>query len=206
MEVGAAMQISVILAHPREGSFNHAISGEVVATLRESGHQVTFHDLYAERFDPLLTSSEITRDAALPLAITEYCREISLADGIVIIHPDWWGMPPAILKGWVDRVMRPGVAYRFLETDTGEGIPEGLLKARAALVFSTSNTPAVREQEIFGDPLERLWKDCIFTFCGVPEFRRRMFSVIVTSSEEQRKMWLGDVRKMVREIFPRDPV
>jgi putative NADPH-quinone reductase len=94
-----------------------------------------------------------------PWQIAEYCKEIAAADGIVIIHPDWWGMTPAILKGWIDRILRPGVAYRFAETDSGEGIPEGLLAARAALVFNTSNTPALREQEIFGDPLERLWKD-----------------------------------------------
>jgi NAD(P)H dehydrogenase (quinone) len=196
------MQISVILAHPQEGSFNHAIAGEVVATLRESGHMVTFHDLYSERFDALLPYGEISRDAALPPAIAGHCREIASVDGIVIIHPNWWGMPPAVLKGWVDRVLRPGIAYRFLETDNGEGIPEGLLVARAALIFNTSNTPAVREHEVFGDPLERLWKDCIFAFCGVREFRRRMFGVMVASTEEVRKDWLLEVRELTRGTFP----
>jgi NAD(P)H dehydrogenase (quinone) len=196
------MHVSVILAHPREGSFNHAIAREVVTTLHESGHIVTFHDLYTERFDALLPFDEISREADLPRVLAEHCREISSADGIVIIHPNWWGMPPAILKGWVDRVLRPGIAYRFSETDTGEGIPEGLLMARAALVFNTSNTPAAREHEVFGDPLERLWKDCIFAFCGVREFRRRMFGVVVTSIEEQRKEWLLEVRELTRGTFP----
>jgi len=196
------MQISVILAHPYPGSFNHAIADTVAGTLRRAGHQVAFHDLYNEKFDPLLPYREISRDADLPPAIAGHCREIAAADGIVIIHPDWWGMPPAVLKGWVDRVLRPGVAYRFAETDSGEGIPEGLLAARAALVFNTSNTPAARELEVFGDPLERLWKDCIFTFCGVPVFRRRMFDVIVTSTPDQRKAWLDEVRELTRETFP----
>jgi NAD(P)H dehydrogenase (quinone) len=198
------MQVSVILAHPRQGSFNHAIAGEVVSTLRKSGHKVAFHDLYAERFDPLLLQDEIARDVTLPPEIEEHCQEISSADGIVIIHPDWWVMPPAILKGWVGRILRPGVAYRFAETDSGEGIPEGLLAARSALVFNTSNTPAVREQEVFGDPLGRLWKDCIFAFCGVPEFRGRMFGVIATSTHEQRKSWLLDVRELTSHTFPAD--
>lgn len=111
-------------------------------------------------------------------------------------------MPPAILKGWIDRVLRPGIAYRFAETDTGEGIPEGLLVAGAVLVFNTANTPAVREQEVFGDPLEQIWKDCIVSFCGVRTFRRRMFGVMVTSTEQQRKAWLFEVREITREMFP----
>ncbi|WP_321505927.1 NAD(P)H-dependent oxidoreductase [uncultured Methanoregula sp.] len=196
------MQVSVILAHPKKGSFNHAIAGVVAETLRESGHRVIVHDLYAERFDPVLPYLEIPRDAVLSPEIAEACREISSADGIVIVHPDWWGMPPAILKGWIDRVLRPGVAYRFGEADSGDGIPIGLLKARAVIVFNTSNTPALREQEVFGDPLERIWKDCIVSFCGVPVFYRRMFCVMVTSSDEQRKAWLTEVQERVRRTFP----
>jgi len=195
------MNISVILAHPHPGSFNHAIADTAIATLRESGHRVVLHDLYEERFDPLLPYEEIPRDAPLPPDIALHCHEIARADGIVIVHPDWWGMPPAILKGWIDRVLRPGVAYRFAETDSGEGIPDGLLRAKAVLVFNTANTPAVREREVFGDPLERLWKDCIFSFCGVPVFRRRMFGVIVSSTEELRQAWLSEVEEMTHEMF-----
>lgn len=196
------MKISVILAHPHPGSFNHAIADEAAAMLRESGHVVTIHDLYREQFDPLLPHDEIPRDAPTDPVIARHCREIATADGIVFVHPDWWGMPPAILKGWIDRVLRPGVAYRFADTDSGEGVPEGLLVAGAVLVFNTSNTPAAREQEVFGDPLERIWKDCIVSFCGVRTFRRRMFGVIVTSTEQQRKAWLSEVREITRETFP----
>jgi NAD(P)H dehydrogenase (quinone) len=137
-------------------------------------------------------------------AVAVHCTEIAAADGIVIVHPDWWGQPPAILKGWVDRVLRPGVAYRFLEGDSGEGIPAGLLRAKAALVFNTSNTPRERELASFGDPLERLWRDCIFSLCGVPVVQRRMFSVVVTSTEQERRGWLEEVRDTVNRTFPRD--
>jgi NAD(P)H dehydrogenase (quinone) len=196
------MKISVILAHPHPGSFNHAIADGAADMLLKSGHTVTVHDLYREQFDPLLPYNEIPRDAALPLEIALHCREIATADGIVFVHPDWWGMPPAILKGWIDRVLRPGVAYRFAEKDAGEGIPRGLLTAKAVLVFNTSNTPVEREQEAFGDPLERIWKDCIVSFCGVHLFHRRMFSVVVTSTEKQRKAWLDEVREITRNTFP----
>jgi NAD(P)H dehydrogenase (quinone) len=197
------MNISIILAHPHPGSFNHAIAEAAASALCNAGHRVTIHDLYAEQFDPILSADEIPREARLPPGIASHCSEIAKADGIVIVHPDWWGMPPAILKGWIDRVLRPGIAYWFAETDSGEGIPIGLLKAKAVVVFNTANTPAMREQEVFGDPLERIWKDCIVSFCGVPVCHRRMFSVVVTSTEEQRMTWLEEVRQITLATFPR---
>lgn len=196
------MKISVILAHPDEQSFNHAIATRAVGRLRENGHEVAFHDLYRSGFDPILPGGEIPRDALLPPDIAAHCAEIRTADGIVIVHPNWWGQPPAILKGWVDRVIRPGVAYEFIEGDSGEGVPNGLLKARTALVFNTSNTDAARERDVFGDPLETIWKNCIFGLCGVDDFHRKMFGIVVTSSDEQRRQWLDEVVEAVDACFP----
>ena len=198
------MKILIILAHPDKKSFNHAIASSVQTELAANGHEALFHDLYAENFDPILPAQEIPSSASLPVEIDEYCREITSADGIVIVHPNWWGQPPAILKGWIDRVIRPGVAYEFLEGDKGEGVPNGLLKGKSAVVFNTSNTPDQREQEVFGDPLELLWKNCIFDLCGINMFYRKMFNVIVVSTDEQRKEWLMEVRETIRKAFPCD--
>lgn len=196
------MKALVILGHPKTGSFNHAIAEAAVRVLEESGHEVIFHDLYGEGFDPVVTHEEIPKGACLDPSLGRYCQEVSNADGIIIVHPNWWGQPPAILKGWVDRVIRPGIAYEFEEEDSGEGVPSGLLKAKAALVFNTSNTPEEREREVFGDPLETIWKNCVFDFCGIDKFHRRMFGVIVTSTEEQRRQWLEEVKGIVRQYFP----
>jgi NAD(P)H dehydrogenase (quinone) len=199
----AAVNILVILAHPGAKSFNRAIAETVIDTLRGLGHEVVFHDLYRESFDPVLPMAEVPKNAALPEEIRDHCQELAVAEGIVIIHPNWWGQPPAILKGWVDRVFRPGVAYEFVEAEGEEGVPKGLLKARAALVLNTSNTPWKRETEVFGDPLERVWKDCIFDLCGVRSFARRMFGVVVTSTPEERERWLEEVRGIVATTFPK---
>jgi NAD(P)H dehydrogenase (quinone) len=196
------VNISVILAHPVAGSFNHAIAEAAVAELRRRGHEVNFHDLCREGFDPFLPGPEIPSGAELPPPIDAYCREIAAADGMVIVHPNWWGQPPAILKGWVDRVMRPGIAYEFLEGHSGEGVPIGLLKARTVLVLNTSNTPPEREQSAFGDPLDMIWKRCVFGLCGVGDVRRVTFSVVVTSTQEQRETWLATVIDLVGGCFP----
>jgi NAD(P)H dehydrogenase (quinone) len=195
------MTALVILAHPGTKSFNHAIAATARAELEKNGHTVVFHDLYAEAFDPMLPSAEIPAGAQLPPEIKRHCEELSAADGIVIIHPNWWGQPPAILKGWVDRIVRPGVAYEFLEGDDGEGVPNGLLRAQTAVVFNTSNTEAEREQRVFGDPLGTLWENCIFGLCGVQTVYRKTFSIIVTSSEGQRTAWLQEVKNVIKNHF-----
>jgi NAD(P)H dehydrogenase (quinone) len=196
------MNISVILAHPGTQSLNHAIASAAVEVLGNNGNKVRFHDLYDEGFDPVLRADEVAKPAALPAEIELHCREIADADGIIIVHPNWWGQPPAILKGWVDRVIRPGVAYEFLEGDEGEGVPRGLLSARSAMVFNTSNTGPNREQAVFGDPLETIWKNCIFGLCGVTDVFRKTFSIVVTSSEDQRAKWLEEVRDAVGRYYP----
>jgi putative NADPH-quinone reductase len=196
------MRVLVILAHPDNKSFNHAIAHAANEELISGGHEIVFHDLYGESFDPVLPAEEIAGDASVPADIEIHCRELVSADGIVVIHPNWWGQPPAILKGWIDRVVRPGVAYEFLEGDQGEGIPNGLLKGKSVVVFNTSNTTEGRERDVFGDPLDLLWKNCIFDLCGASCVTRRMFSVIVVSTAEERKSWLNEVRDIVGRSFP----
>jgi NAD(P)H dehydrogenase (quinone) len=193
--------VSVILAHPNPESFNHAIANAAAATLRELGHVAVVHDLCAEKFDPLMTAHELDSDAEVPPLIHYHCEELKRVDGIIIVHPNWWGQPPAILKGWVDRVLRPGVAYNFLPGDSGEGVPVGLLKARQAVVFNTSNTTPERERAVFGDPLEAIWLNCVFGLCGIQSVTRKTFSVVVASTGEERHAWLEEVVRTVAEAF-----
>ncbi|AXV40325.1 NAD(P)H-dependent oxidoreductase [Methanobacterium sp. BAmetb5] len=198
------MEISVILAHPYPESFNHAIYQTVLETLKKNGHQIQAHNLYEEGFNPLLEGSELATGETSDPLVLQHRQEIKKAQGIVIIHPNWWGQPPAILKGWTDRVLRSGVAYQFAEDDDGSGVPEGLLVAEAALVFNTSNTPEERELQVFGDPLERIWKDCVFDFCGIKNYYRKMFRVVASSTFDERRQWLEEVEGTINCYFPED--
>ncbi|MDD5775006.1 MAG: NAD(P)H-dependent oxidoreductase [Candidatus Omnitrophica bacterium] len=196
------MRISVILAHPSSRSFNAAIARTVVRTLKRNRHSVIFHDLYREKFDPVLPAHEIRKNAKLPARIKKHCEEIRNVQGLVIIHPNWWGEPPAILKGWVDRVLRPGVAYDFPPGPQGAaGLPiELLTKIGTVLIFNTSDTPARREKQVLGDPLQTIWKNTL-TFCGARGVSRKMFRVVVTSTPQMRARWLKDVVERVETAF-----
>jgi len=198
------MKVSVILGHPAPGSFNHAIAQTVRETLEAHGHEVRFHDLYAEGFDPVLPAAELAREATLPPLIEQHCREVCEADGIVVIHPNWWSAPPAIVRGWVDRVLRQGRAYHFVPDGRGGVKPVGLLKAAVAMVFNTANTPQEKEEQFFGDPLQTHWLKVVFGLCGVKMIYRRNFAPVITSTEEQRRQWLRLVQSAVNQHFPRE--
>jgi NAD(P)H dehydrogenase (quinone) len=192
------MKILVVIGHQRQGSFCHAIAQTAVDELQAAGHEVICHDLYAEGFDAILTNDEIPKGSAKSPVVQQHCDELTSADGIVVVHPNWWAMPPAILKGWIDRVFGQGVAFDF-----GEGGQiVGLLKGKKAVVFSTSNTPRDVELEVYGDPLQNLWETCVFGFCGVKDFYRRNFESIVMSTPEERSGWLENVKETIRERFP----
>ena len=199
IDVSTAMFALIVVAHPSPASLSHAMAQLAQRVLMSSGYTVALHDLYVERFDPVQPSGESTNTASVDPLIEQHCTELARADLIVICHPNWWSQPPAILKGWLDRVFRLNTAYGYPPGVGFEGLPVGLLKARHALIFNTSNTPLAREQAVFGDPLETLWKTSVFALCGVESIIRRMYAPVADSSAEQRAAWLADVQALVGE-------
>lgn len=201
------MIIFSLIAHPRSNSFCHAISDSARNSLDAAGHTIIHHDLYAEEFDPCLRASEaytvgdsfeeVLLRSEDPL-VQEHRRQISEAEGLLIVHPNWWGKPPAILAGWMDRVLVPGVAYRL---ETADGRPEALLHLRSAVVFNTSDTDAERERLELGDPLQSIWARCVLPYCGAKEVQRLVFRPVVGSSEKVREGWLNEVETVCRSAF-----
>lgn len=189
----------LVLAHPGDASFSHAMAQVARNVLERQGHRVAVHDLYAERFNPVQPCGEAQNSASSDPLVEQHCSELAQADLILVFHPNWWGQPPAILKGWIDRVFRLGTAYDYPPGVGYEGVPAGKLRASCAFVFNTSNTPADREAAVFGDPLETLWTRCVFGLCGVPKVVRRMYGPMAGSTGGQREGWLAEVEALVAQ-------
>lgn len=201
------MMLMLLLAHPRPGSFCHALAERLGQRLISLGHQVQGHDLYAERFDPLLAGDEAYtsgRTVESHLArepdpvIARHREELRLVDGLVVVHPNWWGMPPAILVGWMDRVVVPGVAYRLPDATA---TPRTLAPVKQLFVVNTSDTPAEREEAVFGDPLALIWGRCLPPFLGEPRVTRRVLRPVTDSTPAQRDQWLTELDSLVEQIF-----
>lgn len=187
----------IVVANPSPNSLSHAMAFAAKQVLLARGYEIAYHDLYAEHFDPVQPTGEAGNVGSSNGLVEQHCSELARADLIIIFHPNWWGQPPAILKGWIDRVFRLNTAYAYPPGAGFEGIPVGLLRARHAIVVNTSNTPAEREAAAFGDPLETLWKKCVFGLCGVSSVVRRMYAPVSSSSAQQRATWLSEVTALV---------
>jgi putative NADPH-quinone reductase len=158
-------------------------------------------DLYRERFDPLVGAAEARGEPCDDPLVCAHIALLRASLALVVVHPNWWGAPPAIAKGWIDRVFALNAAYAF-EKDVDQGdVAIGLLPIRAALVLNTSNTTAQRERDVFGDPLARIWQDCVLRYCGVRHVERRVFRVVATSTAAERDGWLAEARTAVAAML-----
>jgi NAD(P)H dehydrogenase (quinone) len=187
----------IVVANPSPNSLSHAMASAAERVLVARGYEIAYHDLYAEHFDPVQPTGEDGNVVSSNVLVEQHCAELARADLILVLHPNWWGQPPAILKGWIDRVFRLNTAYAYPPGVGFEGVPVGLLRARLAIVVNTSNTSAEREATAFGDPLETLWKNCVFGLCGVSGFMRRMYAPVSGSTAQQRAAWLSEVTALV---------
>jgi putative NADPH-quinone reductase len=136
------MRVVVVVAHPDPSSFSHAIAATAQATLAAGGHEVTVLDLYAEEFRTAMTYAErVAYHSSQPILdpiVERHAAIVKHAAALVFIYPTWWSMMPAILKGWLERVMVPGVGFVF---DENNHVRRGLVDVHRVIGISTYGAP-----------------------------------------------------------------
>jgi len=136
------MHALVVLAHPRTDSFAHAVAERACDGLRAADHDVTLLDLYALGFRAAMSAEEHAAyhgDAPiLDPMVAEHARLVSTTDAVVFVYPTWWSGLPAILKGWLERVLVPGVGFRF---NASGKVRPGLTNVRHLVGISTYGSP-----------------------------------------------------------------
>ena len=112
------MRLLVVFSHPCPESFGAALFETACRTLRAAGHELRCHDLYAEGFNPVLSTEErrqyLTDTAAIIAKHPEHIDNLQWAEGLVVIYPTWYYGPPAMLKGWLERVWLPGITFEVV--------------------------------------------------------------------------------------------
>ena len=150
------MNVLIIFAHPELNSLNGVMKDLAAKTLRDNGHEVKISDLYGmrfkavldendfsqrqntEQFNPMMEQVNAVGTGSLSQDIKDEVDKIKWADMIIFQFPVWWSSPPAILKGWFDRVFLPGVVHNIAE---GKMYDTGLLKGKKAMLSFTTGAP-----------------------------------------------------------------
>ncbi len=149
------MRILLVFCHPATDSFLHTILEELVPRLRTDGHTVRTIDLYGEGFDPVLDAAgwrAHRRNEPYDSGLSEHIDALRETDALILIYPSWWYGPPAMLKGWIDRVCRPGVAFTV---ENGRFRTRYLAGLKRFAVITTYGSPGWFIERIVGDPGRR---------------------------------------------------
>ena len=136
------MRLLFIHAHPVPESFNTALCKAAVETARAKGHEVRLIDLYAEGFNPVMSTEERRAyhdDGPPPPDVAPHIAALQWAEGLIFVYPTWWYAQPAMLKGWMDRVWRPGVTFSV--PTPSEPMRPALTQVRLIGVITTLGSP-----------------------------------------------------------------
>jgi 1,4-dihydroxy-2-naphthoate polyprenyltransferase len=186
----APPRVLVVLGHPRPGSFCEALADAYATGAIEAGAEVRrlwLADLQFELnvLEPSPRQQETEGSVATAMSL------VSWADHLVFVFPTWWGTMPALLKGFLDRLLMPGFAFE--DRDDGEGWHK-LLTGKSAHLLTTMDTPPFVYRWIYGSPGLNGLARATLGFCGVQPVRRTIFGPVKDSSLEQRQRWLAEAR------------
>lgn len=187
-----AKKILVILGQPQRHSYGGALMKAYVDGAHEAGAEVKELYLGDLKFDPLSTPT-LTHPTELEPDLKSAQEAIKWADHLVFVYPIWWGTIPALLKSFIERTFQEGFAVKFHENSIWW---DKLLKDKSARLIVTLNTPWWYYRWILGQPGHNTMKKTILGFCGVKPVRITEIGPIKGSTEEKRKGWIEQVRRL----------
>ncbi|WP_339221038.1 NAD(P)H-dependent oxidoreductase [Paenibacillus sp. FSL H8-0332] len=181
------MNTLVIYTHPNHKSLSYAFLEEVLRGSKENAKitEVKVLDLYEAGFDPVLVFHENRRrrDMYREPELAEYREQLLWADQIVLVYPIWWGRPPAMLMGYIDRMFASGFAYR----DKGGLLPEGLLKGKSVVCISSMKGPTHYPLLWLGNSHKILMRKALFNYVGIRKVKFFEFGNMESKKGKQIK-------------------
>ncbi len=187
-------KIFLVYGHYDDNSFNASIKRTFIESAEEKGHEVDCVDLYKEKFDPVYAGEEPSSDVLSHRSRIEKCSVI------VLIAPIWNFRMPAIMEGWIDKVLAPPWAFKFKKLVGNYGYPLGNLGGKKAIIFCTYGSPRFAVATFFLNMPVRRLKRGIFYICGIKDILYRRYFAVPFVSEKKRKEFLDDVRKTANKI------
>ena len=185
----------IVYGHYDDNSFNAAIRDTFIESAQGSGHHIDLLDLYKENFNPVFAGEKPDNE------VLDHRKRIEESDVIALVAPIWNFRMPAILEGWIDKVLAPPWAFSFKKLFGNYGYPIGNLKGKRAIVFCTYGSPQFAIRTFFLNmPTKRLRRG-VFNICGITDVVYKRFFAVPFVKDEQRKKFLEEVKDIASSIW-----
>ncbi|WP_250255635.1 NAD(P)H-dependent oxidoreductase [Chryseobacterium sp. Marseille-Q3244] len=189
-------KITIINGHPNKESFNFGVAEAYKNGAIEAGAEIREIIIANLNFNPNLEFGYQKRIELEPDLLKAW-ESIQWADHLVWIHPIWWGGLPAVMKGFIDRLFLPGLAYKYRENSLWW---DKLLTGKTAHIITTIDQPGWYYRLMYGRPSVNQLKKSTLEFCGIKPVKVTYLGIIRTSNEGQRKTWLKSVKSLGQKM------
>jgi putative NADPH-quinone reductase len=189
-------KILVVLGHPNNDSFCGELAARYADGARKAGAEVQTLRLADLEFDPTLHLGYKTIQELEPDLLRAQ-ELITWAEHLAVVYPIWWGTMPALLKGFLDRALLPGFAFKYREDSP---LWDKLLKGRSARVIVTSDAPVWYNFLMNGNPAQKAMKKTILEFCGFKPVRIKSIGSVKTLTRDEIAGWLETAENLGRKL------
>jgi putative NADPH-quinone reductase len=192
-KLGRQKKTLVILGHPDDHALGGALADAYIEGAKLAGAPVRVLRLADLDFDPVLHKG-YKQIQPLEPDLQAAQADLIWAEHVVFVYPTWWGGPPALLKGFLDRVLLPGFSFQFQKNGL---LWKRLLRGRTARLITTMDAPYLGHKLLFGDPGKKMMKNATLFFVGISPVRTTVIDLLkflphpVIEAHKARIRWYG---------------
>ncbi|MBT2623509.1 NAD(P)H-dependent oxidoreductase [Chryseobacterium sp. ISL-6] len=195
------MNVVIVFNHPYEGSFGNAILNSVTRGLNGANHEIDLMHLDNDGFNPVMSKADLKAfvdHKPVDPQVIDYNERLEKADHLFFIFPIWWDLMPAMTKGFVDRVLTPGVVYDH--HPRGFGLVPLLKNLKGVTVITTMNKPKIMYSLLIGNLIKKAMIKSVFKTMGYKNLKWISFNMVKSVSQEKRVKWLKNIEARFSKI------
>lgn len=190
------MRVAIVFNHPYEKSFCNAILESVTKGLEKGNCKVDLIHLDKDGFNPAMSQEDLkafVEHKAVDPQVIEYNMILEKADHLIFIFPIWWDLMPAMTKGFIDRVLYPGIVYDH--HPRGFGLVPLLKKLKSVTIITTMNKPKWMYALLIGNLIQKSMLKSVFKTMGYKNLNWISFCSVKSVSHKKRVQWLKNLEK-----------
>lgn len=190
------MRVAIVFNHPYEGSFGNAILKAITKGLNGANHEVDLMHLDKDGFNPVMSKADLkafVEHKPIDPQVIDYNERLKKADHLIFVFPIWWDLMPAMTKGFIDRVLAPGVVYDH--HPRGFGLVPLLKNMKSVTIITTMNKPKIMYSLLIGNLIRKAMLRSVFKTMGYKNLKWISFNRIKIVSQKKRVKWLNDLEK-----------